>query len=154
LLTQQWGSLARTLIILVVIWVGWKTRRLTPDTMASRRALCLALAAAVCTAPNLATYNQVLLMPAVFFVFGQDKTRSGGGMLVDNLRWIVRGLLIWPWAACGILILVQVVLRATPFVQRAWQVPLYATLSLPVLMLALLLAVPAENRLKELDTPG
>jgi len=39
-------------------------------------------------------------------------------------------------------------------VQRAWQAPLYATLSLPVLMLALLLAAPAENRLKERDAPA
>jgi len=146
LLGARWGGVGRILIALVVLWVGWKARKFAPNDSASLRAMSLALAAAVCTAPNRATYNQVLLLPGLFLAF--DLAQRSGPM-VRRLGMMVEGLLVWPWIACGILIVAGVVFHATDFVQRAWQLPLYTTLSLPVALLVLLLVLPVQGRIAE-----
>ncbi len=144
LLTPRWSALGWVLIVFFVLWASWKSRECAPDTVASRRALSLVLVAVVCTAPNLATYNQVLLLPGLLLAFELGPTLRNA-MLVRNLKWIVAGLLVWPWVACGILITAGVVFRAEPFVQRMWQLPLYGTLALPVALLAFLFAVPSDG---------
>lgn len=146
LLGARWGGVGRLVIVFIVLWVGWKARKVEANDSASLRALSLALVAAVCTAPNRATYNQVLLLPGLFLAF--DFARRCGP-IVRRLGIMVEGLLVWPWIACGILIVAGVVFRATDFVQRAWQLPLYTTLSLPVALLVLLLVLPERARIAE-----
>jgi hypothetical protein len=133
------------LIVLIVVWVCWKYRELAPDASASHRALSLALVAAVCIAPNRATYNQVLLLPGLFLLFGKGRSFEGDGIFIRQLKRVAWGLLIWPWLASGFLTLANVVFHAESLVQRAWQLPLYTTLSLPIVLLVLLLARPSTT---------
>jgi len=144
LLTPRWGGTGRALIVLIVLWVCWHVRRLPPETFASQRALSLVLVAAVCIAPNRATYNQVLLLPGLFFVFWQGNVSQGSRIFVRQLKRIAWGLVIWPWLACGFLIVARVVFHAEDFVQTAWQLPLYTTLSLPLVLLVVLFATPSD----------
>jgi len=145
LLTPRWGGMGRALIVLIVVWVCWKSRELAPDASGSRRALSLALVAAVCIAPNRATYNQVLLLPGLFLLFGEGKSFQQGGIFIRQLKRVVWGLLVWPWLASGFLTLARAVFHAESLVLRAWQLPLYTTLSLPVVLLVLLLANPSAT---------
>jgi hypothetical protein len=142
LLTSRWGATGRVLILLIVLWVCWQARRLAPETLAARRALSLVLAAAVCIAPNRGTYNEVLLLPGLLFIFWHGNERPESGIFVRQLKGIAWGLVIWPWLACAFLIVASGVFHAEDFVQAAWQLPLYTTLSLPLVLLVVLLATP------------
>ena len=145
LVTPRWSGFFWVLIVLQVLWFVWKIRALAPDAPDSRRALCLVLVAVVCTSPNLALYNQVLLLPGALFWFNYRKGWRRNGMLIRSFSKIFVVLLAWPWVACGILIVARVVFHAEFFVQRVWQLPHYATLSLPVALLVLLLAAPSAT---------
>ncbi len=143
--TPRWSGIVRAILVLVVLWIGWKSRRLAPDAMAARRAVSLALVAVVCIAPNLATYNQVLLLPGLLLLLDQQKVLQHSGMVARNLSKIVLVLFVWPWLVCITLIVAKMVFHAESFVQWAWQMPLYTTLSLPVALLALLLLWPFDT---------
>ncbi len=145
LATPRWSGVVRAIIIVVVLRVAWKVRALDPDALEARLALSLALVGAVCIAPNLGTYNQVMLLPGLLLVLQQRDLLRHSGLVPRMLRRIVVALLLWPWFACGILIVAKVVFHAESFVQWAWEAPLYATLSFPISLLALLLAWPPET---------
>ena len=148
LVTPRWSGLAAALIVLAVLWAGWKCRGLAADAVASRRAMCLSLVAAVCTAPNLALYNQVLLLPGILFLLvardgsGAEQRR---GILARSLEKALILLLAWPWIAAGTLIVARAVFHSEAFVQATWQLPLYGTLALPVVVLTFLLVSPAGS---------
>ena len=144
LVTPRWSGSVWLLMVFQLLWVGWKSRPLAPEAENFRRALCLALVAVVCTSPNLALYNQVLLLPGVMFWFENRPRWRSGGVLVRNFSRMFATLLAWPWVACGILIVARLLFQAEAFVEKAWQLPHFATLSLPVVLMVLLLAAPSE----------
>jgi Glycosyltransferase family 87 len=142
LVTPRWSGIAWTLVVLPVLWVCWKSRALLPDAAESRRAICLVLAAAVCTAPNLGLYNQILLLPGVLFLLEHSNAVQNRGILVRSLSRIAVVLLAWPWITSGVLIVARIVFHAEAFVQWAWQLPIYTALSLPVVLMVLLFVSP------------
>jgi hypothetical protein len=144
LVTPRWSFAAWLLIVVTVVWAGWRVRLFAPDTFAARRVLCVALVAVVCTSPNLALYNQVLLLPGALLWFEHRKSWRSSGISARTLSRLLVALLAWPWIACGILITAKLLVRNEQFVQRMWQLPHYATLSLPIVLLTLLLIAPAE----------
>jgi hypothetical protein len=143
--SPRWSELCRAILVLPVLWVCWQSRCAMPESKASRRALSTVLVAAVCIAPNLATYNQVLLIPCLFFLWDERTALRQGGLVARNLTKIILALLAWPWVGCGILIVAKVGLHAEQFVRQAWQLPLYTTLSLPIALLALLILWPISG---------
>jgi hypothetical protein len=145
LVSPRWSGPCRVLLVLPVLWVCWKSRAAAADSVASRRALSLVLVAGVCIAPNLATYNQVLLLPALLFLWDQPVALQYGGIVRRNLTKIIMALLGWPWVACGILIVAKLGFHAEQFVARVWQLPLVTTLSLPIALLAILLLWPVMS---------
>ena len=143
LVTPRGSFAAWLLIVMIVVWTGWRVRRLAPDTFAARRALCVTLVAVVCTSPNLALYNQVLLLPGALLWFEYRKSWRASGISGRTLNRLLVALLAWPWIACGILITAKV-LHHDQFVQKMWQLPHYVTLSLPIVLLTLLVIAPPE----------
>ena len=144
--SPRWSGLARVALILPVLWVCWRSRRAVSESVVAGRAMSLALVTTVCIAPNLATYNQVLLIPAIFFLWDQRAALRQGGIVPRNLARIIVALLVWPWMACAILIAAKVGFHAEQFVMRAWQLPLYTTLSLPAAILLLLFLWPMKAK--------
>ena len=141
----RWSGLCRLLLILPVVWLSWKSRAAAAGSIIAVRALSLVLVTAVCIAPNLATYNQVLLIPGLFLVWDQRAALRSGGIVASGLSKVIAALLVWPWAACGFLIVAKVAFHADQFVRQAWQLPLYTTLSLPIALLALLFLWPLAD---------
>jgi hypothetical protein len=142
-----WSLIAGVIIVLPVLSACWKSRVEGAGTMASRRALCLALVAVVCLAPTLAIYNQVLLLPGLLLVFDlvfdQRQALPHARVAVRYLGKLTVALLAWPWVACVSLVVVKVVFHAESLVHWAWQAPLYTTLALPVALFAFLLLLPS-----------
>jgi hypothetical protein len=143
LVTPRWSSSVWVLIVLLIGWMAWRVRALSQSAPDASRVFCLALVGVVCTSPNLALYNQILLLPGVLLWIERVETAPLSGVLTRFLSKLLAGLLAWPWIACLVLIGARALFGAEGFVQWAWQLPHYAALSLPVFLLILLLLLPS-----------
>jgi hypothetical protein len=142
LVTPRLSGTVWVLLVLLIGWIAWTVRALNPDSSDAHRAFCLALVVVVCTSPNLALYNQILLLPGVLLWIQRAETAQLRGVLTRFLSKLLAALVAWPWFACVVLIGAKVFFGAEGFVQRAWQLPHYAALALPVVLLILLLLLP------------
>jgi hypothetical protein len=142
LVTPRFSRMVWVLVVLLIGWIAWRVRALSPNSPGARRAFCLALVAVVCTSPNLALYNQILLLPGLLLWIERAENAQLRGVLTRFLSKLLAALVAWPWFACVVLISAKVFFGAEGFVQRAWQLPHYAALALPVVLLILLLLLP------------
>jgi len=142
LVSPRLSRMVWVLIVLLIGWIAWRVRALSPNSSDARRAFCLALVAVVCTSPNLALYNQILLLPGVLLWFERAETAQLRGALTRFLSRLLAALVAWPWFACVVLIGAKVFFGAEGFIQQAWQLPHSAALALPVVLLILLLVLP------------
>jgi len=96
------------------------------------------LAVTVLIVPMTAPYNQLLLLPAVFLIVRDWNALWKGSRLLRASAVIGICIMAWPWAATFVLmILLPVVSSAS--LQRAWAVPLYTSLAVPLILNALLI---------------
>jgi Glycosyltransferase family 87 len=145
LLTSRLAGIGRAAMVLAALWAFWRARKFEADTIAAKTALSLAITAAVCTTPNLGTYNQVLLLPSLLLVYCCVTVPRASGLVVRQLKGITSGLLLWPWFLSGLLVIAAVVFHAEAFVHSAWRLPLLATLPLPLVVFALLLSLSSNS---------
>jgi hypothetical protein len=146
------GKILAAVAVIAVAFTGWKVRHASHDSVAFATMLALVLAVTLVIVPTFAPYNQVLLLPAVFLIAASWKelwSRRGLTRFACGVGLVMVG---WPWlASCG-LVLASLFLPASE-VQRAWAVPLYTSLAIPLVVLALL-TVSARDRLKKTSGPG
>ena len=154
LVTPRWSNSVWVLIVSLIVWIAWRVRASSSNSPDARRVFCLALVAVVCTSPNLALYNQILLLPGVLLWFERVESAQPGGALTRFLGILLAALLAWPWFACVVLIGARLLFGAEGFVQRAWQMPHYAALSLPVVLLILLLLLPSVTVTSRRTSPA
>jgi hypothetical protein len=154
LVTPRWSSSVWVLIVLLIGWMAWRVRALSQNAPDASRVFCLALVGVVCTSPNLALYNQILLLPGVLLWIERVETAPLRGVLTRFLSKLLAALLAWPWFACLALIGARALFGAEGFVQWAWQLPHYAALSLPVFLLILLLLLPSVTVTSRRTSPA
>jgi len=137
-LTTPWlGKILAAVAVLAVVVMGWKVRRASHDSAAFSSILALVLAVTLVIVPSFAPYNQVLLLPAVFLITISWKDLWSRGSLTRVACGL--GLLVvgWPWlASCGLMLASRFVSPSS--LQKAWTVPLYTSLGIPLLVLGLL----------------
>ncbi len=127
---------------------GWYVRHASHDSVAFSTMLALVLAVTLVIVPTFAPYNQVLLLPAVFLIATSWKDLWRRNRLTRMACGLALLVVLWPWlASCG-LMLASLFVPASS-VQRAWTVPLYTSLGIPLVVLGLL-AVCAIDRLRSL----
>ncbi len=141
----------RSTVIAVAI-KGWQVRHEPHDSCAFSTMLALVLAVTLVIVPSFAPYNQVLLLPAVFLIAisWKDLWRRGG--LIRMAFALGLAVVGWPWLACCGLMLASRLVPASSL-QKAWAVPLYTSLGIPLVVLGLL-SVCAGNRLKASSVVG
>ena len=146
-LTTAWlGKILAAVAVLAVVIMGWKVRRAPHDSAAFSTMLALVLAVTLVIVPSFAPYNQVLLLPAVFLIVRSWKDLWSRGSLTRMACAV--GLLVvgWPWlASCGLMLASRFVSPSS--LQRAWTVPLYTSLGIPLVVLGLL-SLCARDRLQ------
>jgi len=146
-LTTPWlGKILAAVAVLAVVVMGWKVRRASHDSAAFSSILALVLAVTLVIVPSFAPYNQVLLLPAVFLITISWKDLWSRGSLTRVACGL--GLLVvgWPWlAACGLMLASRFVSPSS--LQKAWTVPLYTSLGIPLVVLGLL-SLCARDRLQ------
>jgi hypothetical protein len=88
----------------------------------------------------IAPYNQVLLLPAIFLIVrsGKEFVRDRGiGRVVFLLAAVV---VLWQWAASFALMIASFILPPAT-VQKAWAVPLWTSIAIPLVTLPLLVVL-------------
>ena len=137
-LTTPWlGKILAAVAVLAVVVMGWKVRRASHDSAAFSSILALVLAVTLVIVSSFAPYNQVLLLPAVFLITISWKELWSRGSLTRVACGL--GLLVvgWPWlASCGLMLASRFVSPSS--LQKAWTVPLYTSLGIPLVVLGLL----------------
>jgi hypothetical protein len=146
LTTPALGKILAAVAVLAVVITGWKVRRASHDSEAFSTMLALVLTVTLVIVPSFAPYNQVLLLPAVFLIANSWKDlwgRGGPTRMACGLGLLVVG---WPWlASCGLMLASRFVSPSS--LQKAWTVPLYTSLGIPLVVLGLL-SLCAGDRLQ------
>ena len=100
--------------------------------------ISLALAVTVIVIPSYALYNQVMLLPALLVLLRDRQSiwnRNRAGRVLLSLAAI---LLSWPWLASIVLACLSFVLPLD-LVERAWKIPGWTVLQIPLVVAALML---------------
>jgi Glycosyltransferase family 87 len=136
LLSPWWGRVAGVVAIAAVAAVCWRLRKQECTDPAFRLVVAVVLVVTLMVIPMFAPYNTVLALPAIFLV-GMD-----WGFLWKRSALSRTGLLLavgavgWPWlAALGLA--TAAVFVAPAVVQRAWWLPLYSFVKMPVPLVCL-----------------
>jgi len=136
--TRTGGTLLTTFAVLGTVVACWRARRARTDSPTFKLMLALVLTVTVVIVPMMAPYNQLLLLPAIFLVLrswpGLWRTHGLSRMVLA----IAAVLVGWPYIASLGLMLASAV--APPaVVQRAWPLPLWTSIPIPLAVLAVLI---------------
>jgi hypothetical protein len=138
LVPPPWGWLPRILAAAAALHLCWKNRRCAEVTPAFAATASLVLAVTVIVIPSYALYNQVMLLPALLVLVRERHRIWSRNPMSRVLLSVVAILLVWPWLASITLAGLSFVLPLE-LVERAWAVPGWTVLSLPVGVAALML---------------
>ena len=137
LITPLWGKWLVILIVMALALVAWRRRDPVAESLVHSRVTVLILAATVVIIPKASPYNQVLLLPGILLLLRQLRELWSRGRIERGLVAICGLTLFWPWLAALALLTASVFLPAES-IQRAWALPLYTNVAVPIAVLALL----------------
>ena len=136
-----WSPLAMILEVLALIVCAhscWKLRGASETTDAFAICACLVLTVTVFVVPTYAPYNQVLLLPVMILLWRNRHVVLGAGTAGRFLWMVLLALVAWQWFAAALLALASFILPAH-LVLRAWPVPGWTILFIPLATAALML---------------
>jgi hypothetical protein len=146
LATPALGKILAAVAVSAVALTGWRVRFASHDSVTFSTMFALVLVVTLVIVPSFAPYNQVLLLPAVFMIV-VSWTELWGRNRLTRIACVLAVLVVfWPWLASVGLMLASLFFPASS-VQRAWAMPLYTSLGIPLVVLGLF-AVCAGGRLK------
>jgi Glycosyltransferase family 87 len=137
LATPAVGKILAGASVIAVVVAGWQVRRASHDSAVFSTMLALVLAVTLVIVPTFAPYNQVLLLPAVFLIAISWKKLWNRSQLARLACGAALVVALWPWLASCALMLASLFVPAGT-VERAWAVPLYTSLGIPLVVLGLL----------------
>lgn len=131
------GTVLNALMVVGTLVVCWRARKAGAQSQIFVVTTALVLLVTVLVVPMIAPYNQVLLLPAILLVLRSwnDFARDRGiGRIVLILAAVV---VLWQWAAAIVLTVTSLMLPATA-VQKAWAIPLWTSIAVPLVILPLM----------------
>ncbi|HTR67737.1 MAG TPA: glycosyltransferase family 87 protein [Terriglobales bacterium] len=138
MLTTTWvGRVLDVLIVLALARVCWRWRHEPANSRAFAFSLALVLAVTIAVIPMVAPYNQLLLLPAVILLARRGRQLWAQSRLTRVVAVISAIFLCWSWLASAIMCAASVIVPAA-VLQKAWAVPLYSSLGVPICVLGLL----------------
>jgi hypothetical protein len=138
LVPAPWSWLPQLLAVAATLWVFWSHRRQAENTVTFATMICLVLAVTIFVVPTSAPYNQVLLLPPVLLLVHAWPEIWRRNLPCRVLVAIGAILLLWPWVSSVVLAGLSFVL-APEVVEKAWAVPLWTIIPLPMGVAALML---------------
>ena len=138
-LTPLWGKVASIILVCALFIFLWKIRHAAADTTAFRWAFSVALATTLLVVPMYAPYNQLLLVPGLLWILQGMQVLWKKDLVTRFLITLTACSVLWPWLAAGALA-VSLLFLPSQAVEKAWTLPLYTTLAIPVTIVATLVA--------------
>jgi hypothetical protein len=138
LVTPAAGRLLAGTGAIVVAVTTWRFRRVPGRCVEFSTMLALVLAVTVVVVPMTAPYNQVLLLPAVFLLLAAWTEPWRHSRIARVLSFAALATVFWPWLASFGLMLAAIFLPS-PRLQKAWAVPLYTSLGIPLAVVSLVI---------------
>jgi hypothetical protein len=146
------GRLVEIFLILACAVLGWIFRHKTQGSQEFSLVTALVLSVTVVIVPMVALYNQVLLIPAVLLLVHSRERLRLTGRLTRTLALLTLLWGIWPWVATGLLALASIGFKTSALL-KLWFLPLHSTLTLPILVTALML-LRALDATRRAETPA
>ena len=137
LITPGWGKVLSLMIGAALSCICWRLRHEEANSFAFALISSLVLAATVVIVPMVAPYNQALLLPGIFLLVREGALIWSKNRLARFSCLAAALLVLWPWVATVSLALASIALPAASL-ERAWAVPLYTSLGIPLGILGLL----------------
>jgi len=132
-----WGRALDALLVLATLRVCWRMRGAAADARGFGFLYALILAATVVVIPMVSPYNQLLLLPAVFLLARHWHSVWQGNRLTRTVAVLALIAIFWPWVA-SMGLAAAALLRPLPVVQKAWTMPLYTSVGIPIVVFGLL----------------
>ncbi len=126
------------LALIVCARFCWKYRGASETTDAFAICTCLVLTVTVFVVPTYAPYNQILLLPVIILLWRNRHVILEAGTAGRFLWAVSLAVVAWQWFAAALVALGSFVLPAH-IVLRAWPVPGWTILFIPVATAALML---------------
>lgn len=139
-----WSGFLEVAAGMAAIYVCWKNRKYAEHSPAFAFNTCLVLAVTLVVVPTFALYNQVLLLPALLMLVRDQRAIWNRSLSGRVLLVAVAVLLSWQWLSSMVLAGLSFVMPVE-VVQRAWAVPAWTALTLPVAVAALMLFVAYQG---------
>ncbi len=143
LITPELGRLLAGLTLAALAVLCWRFRRASTDSQAFNLMLVLVLAITVLVIPKAAPYNQIFLLPGILFVVGNWRILWGKNRLKRITLVICGSVIFWPWLASTALVIASFGLPVDT-VQKAWALPLWTSLAIPLVVVLLLACAFAD----------
>ena len=131
LLSPVWGRLVGVAVVLGLAAICWRWRKENTEAVAFALMIALVLLGTLMVIPSFAPYNQLLLLPAIFLVLHDLRRLWAWGWWSKAAVALAGGATVWPWLAALGLSLASFVV-APQSVERAWWLPLYPFVKLPL----------------------
>jgi hypothetical protein len=129
------GKFLAALMLTALALYLW--RRRVEEAGTAVRVLALVLAFSLVVIPTYAPYNQLLSIPALMLIVNWLPKLWAKGTLQRVLVIITAVVVIWPWAA-ALALDVGLLTFGGQRITRLWALPLYTSLAIPVMVLALM----------------
>jgi hypothetical protein len=142
------GRSLEILAFALLIWLCWRERGHAADRKPFACMVSLVLAFTVLLVPTYSVYNQVLLIPALLLLVEARRTLWRGNLAIRLLFFITATLVAWPWISSIVLVVLSFVLPAEA-VERAWALPFWTALLVPVGVAAMMLVCVREGSFAE-----
>lgn len=148
LLGPLWGSILAFLILIVLAICCSRARKLSQESSEFIFVSAMALTATLIVLPAFTRYNQIFLLPAVFFLVKNFGSLWHGKLtrqfILVGAIWTV----IWPWIA-AIFLSAGLLVARTKRITYLWSLPLYPTvLTGIVVFICLGLYLPIFNKMQ------
>ncbi len=132
------GALISIALVAMTAIFCWQVRRAEAGSRAFSWAFALVLAVTIVVIPSFATYNHVLLLPALLLLVseGTELWRSAPALRIPF--GVLAVAVAWSWVATTVLSVTHL-LKPSALGENAWKLPLYPILLIPLFVLIALI---------------
>ena len=134
-LTPGIGRIVSVVLVGLLLVLVWRTRHASEKERSFQWSFSFALATTLVVVPTFAPYNQLLLLPALMFVARSARELWEKGFVSRLLLAVTAAVVFEQWIAAFLLAVALLFLPGVT-VQKAWALPFYPSLTIPVVVCA------------------
>lgn len=131
------GRIVAGLLVVAFLFFAWKFRRASQHSPEFRWTLSMSLALTVLIIPMFAPYNQVLLLPALMLIV-RSLHEIWKQSKLSRLFVVLTAVTVFEQWIAAIVLVCALIFLPSVAVQKAWGLPFYSSMALPLFAIGLL----------------